>query len=102
MKSARAETSTTFSKIIIASAKNSSDGIRLQQCSVIRASEPPVAVAVLKKMAEEAKKTAEDTPQSTGADSGPLVHAGFDDRLSSRLLPSYTEPPISVDDVSHS
>lgn len=52
------------------------------------------------KMSEEAKETPEDTPQSLEARSGPLVHPGFDVRLSGKPSPGYTKSSMVIDDVS--
>lgn len=53
-------------------------------------------------MTAEAKKTPNDMPKNLGADSRPVVYSSFDDRLSRKLPPGYTESLMAIDDVNHS
>lgn len=71
------ENFTTPSKIIIKSAKKLLDGRSSQKRSETSAAELPATADVINEMTKEVKKTSEDTPRSSEAESNPLVHSGF-------------------------
>lgn len=78
------------------------DGSGLPQPSQTIEAEPSTTADVLMKVTEEANKTPGGTPQRRDAEFMPLVHCGFVDVLGGNLPSSYTEPSMSVYDVSSS
>lgn len=102
IKRARKERSTTHSKIITESTNRSSDGSRLQHSTDKSTAKPPAGAVIITKMTEDSKKTPEETPQKPGAEARPIIHSGFDDRLSGKLIPSFNKASMSTDDVSRS
>lgn len=82
-------------------AKKSSDCSRLKQRSESGTSKPPAKEDVIKKVKNEGEKGLEGTPQSPEAETRPIVHLGFEDRLIGKLWTDYTVPLIGIDDVGH-
>lgn len=59
-------------------------------------------VKAVKIILEEASNTPEDKLQSLDADASPMVRSGFDNCLSGRLPPGYSELSMAIDNVSRS
>lgn len=91
-----------FSTKITRKAKESLDGSLLPHSCKKSTAGLPTTADIMKKMTEEHKKTSEHALQNPAAESGPLKQSGFDDRLSSMLPSSYTEPQSAIDDVRRS
>lgn len=82
--------------------KKASDDSYSEEHSKTRGSKPPSTANVNKKMADDIKKMPEDMPQSEEVQTRPMFHSGFDDRLSAKPVSGYTEPSMTIDDVSRS
>lgn len=54
----------------------------------------------MKKETQEATKELKDTSESEEEESEQIVYSGFDNSLSDKLLPGYTDPSMAVDKVS--
>lgn len=68
----------------------------------MKAGKHPTTADFVKKETVEMNKSSNDTPGSQKEESDQIVHSDFDDRLSSKLQPGYTEPSTAIDEVRHS
>lgn len=95
-KSDKKERSTTPINIIAKSATKLSKSSHSQQLSDINAENTPSTANFIRKMTKEEKKIYVDTTQSPEAESKPIVHYGFDDRLSGKLRSGYSVPSTAI------
>lgn len=74
-----------------------SDGSRSQQRRKASVVGPTKTADIIAKMTEEAGKAPEDTAKCLETVSRSLIHSGFDNRLSGKLMPGYTELSMAID-----